>query len=394
MKGASIATGRVNRMNTTGAYDVIVIGIGGMGSAACYHLAKRGKRVLGLERFDIPHSMGSSHGVNRIIRLAYYEDPSYVPLLRRSYELWRELQGGFGEQLLHITGSIDASRLEGEVFTGSLRSCQLHGLPYEVLNGAQLSERYPAYRLPADYGVILQPDGGFVISERAVVAHVSAAIEAGATIKAREQVLGWELIPSGVRVQTTKGSYEAEQIIVSAGAWMGKLIPQFAPVSVPERQVLAWFQPVTPDLFRPANFPVFNLTVDEGRYYGFPVFSIPGFKVGRYHHREETIDPDSWEREPDNADERILRNFTARYFPAANGPVMTMRSCIFTNTADEHFVIDRLESDGRVIVASPCSGHGFKFCPVVGEILADLAIEGSSRHDISLFRLSRFSRDA
>ncbi len=381
-------------MSATAAYDVIVIGIGGMGSAACFHLAKRGKRVLGLERFDIPHSMGSSHGVNRIIRLAYYEDPSYVPLLRRSYELWRELQTGFGEQLLHITGSIDAGERDGEVFTGSLRSCELHDLPHEVLTGAELTERYPAYQLPADYGVLYQPDGGFVVSERAVVAHVCGAIEAGATIRAREEVVGWERIPSGVRVTTSKGSYEAEQIVVNAGAWMGRLIPEFASVSIPERQVLGWFQPESPQLFQPENFPVFNVTVEEGRYYGFPVFGIPGFKVGRYHHREETINPESWNREPDDLDETILRAFTARYFPAANGPVMTMRSCIFTNTSDEHFVIDRLDRDGRVIVASPCSGHGFKFCPVVGEILADLAIDGTSRHDISLFRLDRFSTTA
>ncbi|MCC6790856.1 MAG: N-methyl-L-tryptophan oxidase [Thermomicrobiales bacterium] len=377
-------------MAATASYDVIVIGIGGMGSAACHHLARRGKRVLGLERFDVPHAMGSSHGVNRIIRLAYYEDPSYVPLLRRAYELWRQLETGFGEQLLHITGSIDASDRDGEVFTGSLRSCELHDLPHDVLTGAQLAERFPGYRLPPDHAALLKPDGGFVLSERAVVAHATGAIEAGATIRAREPALEWETTSSGVRVRTSKGFYEAEQLMVSAGAWEGQLVPALSGLASPERQVLAWFQPAHPSRFRPEVFPVFNLTVEEGRYYGFPIFGIPGFKVGRYHHRDERIDPDEWNREPDATDEAILREFTTRYFPDADGPVMTMKSCIFTNTPDEHFIIDRLGTASNVIVASPCSGHGFKFCSVVGEILADLAIAGSTTHDISLFRLDRF----
>lgn len=377
-------------MSATERYDVIVIGVGGMGSASCYHLAKRGKRVLGIERYDIPHAMGSSHGVNRIIRLAYYEDPAYVPLLRRAYELWRELQTGFGEQVLHITGSIDASEPDGEVFIGSLESCKLHDLPHEVMTGAQLSERFPGYRLPDRHQVVFQPDGGFVISERAIVGHVFGALEAGARIKAREQVLEWELTSDGVRVRTDKGVYEAERLVVSPGAWIGDLVPALKGVSVPERQVLAWFQPTAPAKFQPDIFPVFNVTVDEGRYYGFPAFSIPGFKVGRYHHREEAIDPESWNREPDDVDEKILRDFTGRYFPEANGDLMTMRSCIFTNTPDEHFVID-FTGDERVIAVSPCSGHGFKFCSVVGEIVADLATTGASNHDISLFRLDRFT---
>lgn len=371
-------------------YDVIVLGIGGMGSAACYHLAKRGRRVLGLERLDIPHMMGSSHGVNRIIRLAYYEDPSYVPLLRRAYELWRELQSAFGEQLLHITGSIDASERDGEVFTGSLRSCELHDLPHEVFTGKELARRFPGYRLPDDHVALFQSEGGFVLSERAIVAHVQGAIEAGATIRGREEVLGWDLTAAGVRLRTSKATYDAERLIVSAGAWAGKMIPEIERLAVPERQVLAWFQPSTPDLFQPANFPVFNLTVEEGRYYGFPVYGIPGFKVGRYHHRAEEIDPDAWNREPDDVDEEMLRSFTARYFPAAEGPVMTMKSCMFTNSPDEHFIVDHLYGEQRVIVASPCSGHGFKFCSVIGEILADLAIRGETNHDISLFRLGRF----
>ncbi|MGH2560587.1 MAG: N-methyl-L-tryptophan oxidase [Thermomicrobiales bacterium] len=372
-------------------YDVIVLGVGGMGSAACYHVARRGQRVLGIERFDVPHAMGSSHGVSRIIRLAYYEDPSYVPLLRRAFELWRELETGFDEQLLFITGSIDASDRDGAVFRESLRSCQIHDLPYEVLTSAELTSRFPAFRLPAGHHALFQPDGGFLTSERCIVAHVVAAQEAGATIHAREQARSWELTASGVRVETNRGVYEAERLVVAAGAWNGHLSPTLAPLLSPERQVLAWLQPLQPDHFRPARLPVFNLSVEEGRYYGLPVYLVPGFKVGRYHHRDEPIDPDHFHRESDAIDEKILRDFTARYLPSGAGPTMAMRSCIFTNTPDEHFILDLDPAEPRVILVSPCSGHGFKFCPVIGETVADLVERGSTDHDIDLFRLDRFS---
>jgi sarcosine oxidase len=377
-------------MSAPARYDVIVVGCGGMGSAVLAHLAGRGKRVLGLERFDIPHTMGSSHGINRIIRLAYYEDPSYVPLLVRSYELWRDLEREAGEQLLHITGSIDASDPDGEVFVGSLRSCELHGLEHTVLTGQELSRRFPGYRLPEGHAALLQPEGGFLLSERCIVAHVNQAMAHGAVIHAREQVVEWEPTAGGVRVRTDRGIYEAEQLVLTAGAWNGSMARPLQDLLVPERQVLAWFQPLEPAHFQPDCFAVFNLTVEEGRYYGFPVFGIPGFKVGRYHHLDEVVDPEDMDREPRREDESILRAFTERYFPGANGPVMTLKSCSFTNTPDEHFIIDRLPDAEQVLAVSPCSGHGFKFCSVIGEIVADLVIEGATRHDISLFRLDRF----
>jgi sarcosine oxidase len=374
------------------SFDVIVVGVGAMGSAACHQLARRGSRVLGLERFDIPHAMGSSHGVNRIIRLAYYEDPSYVPLLRRAYELWRELERGFGEQLLHITGSIDASPRENWVFAGSLRSCEEHDLPHEILDHRQLTARFPAYHLPEGHFALFQPDGGFLLSERCIVANVQAAQEAGAEIHAREKVLGWDLTASGVQVETDRNTYEAERIVLSSGAWMSDLLPALKRLMIPERQVLAWFQPIAPKLFAPRQFPVFNMEVDEGRYYGFPVYGIPGVKIGKYHHFHEIVDPDDMNREPTAEDEAVLRAYASRYFPASDGPVMALKSCIFTNTPDEHFIIDTLPGEPRVIVASPCSGHGFKFASVIGEILADLAIDGSTKHDIGLFKLDRFQQ--
>jgi sarcosine oxidase len=376
----------------TFTFDTIVVGIGGMGSAAAWQLARRGQRVLGLERIDIPHAMGSSHGVTRIIRLPYYESPDYLPLLRRAYELWRDIEAIAGEQLLTITGSIDAGPEAGPLFQGALASARLHGLPHEVLNGAAVNERFPAYRLPARHRALYQPDGGFIASERAIVAHVRAAQAAGAEIRARERVLGWEAPAGGegVSVRTDKGSYRAARLVLAAGAWMAELAAPLAALAVPERQVLAWLQPHAPELFAPARFPVFNLEVAEGRYYGLPIYAVPGFKFGRYHHRGETAAADAMRRDVDAEDEHLLRQFAERYFPAGAGPTMALRSCMFTNTPDGHFILDRHPSYPQVILASPCSGHGYKFASVIGEVLADLATgDGASRHAIGFLSLDR-----
>lgn len=373
-------------------FDAIVVGVGGMGSAATYYLARRGKRVLGLERFGIPHSMGSSHGHTRIIRLAYYEDPSYVLLLRRAYELWREIQQTAGERLLHITGSVDAGPEESWVFKGSWESARLHDLPHEVLTGSELRRRYPGYHLPAQHLALVQPEGGFLAPERCIVSYVVAAQALGAEVHGHERVLEWEpLGQGGVRVTTSRDTYEADRLVVTAGAWDGELLDVLDGVAVPERQVLAWLQPTRPEHFRPANFPVFNLLVDEGRFYGFPVHGVPGFKFGKYHHLEENVDPEEMDREIHPRDERLLREFAERYFPEGCGPTMDLQACMFTNTQDNHFVIDVHPEYPQVSFASPCSGHGFKFASVVGEIMADLADNGITRHDISLFRLERLT---
>lgn len=374
------------------AYDVIIVGIGGMGSAAAWQLARRGARVLGLERFDIPHAMGSSHGISRIIRLPYYEDPAYVPLLRRAYELWAEIEAATGDELLVVTGSIDASPEDDPLFQGALHSARLHDLPHEVLTGAEVNARFPGYQLPAFHRAVFQGQGGLVASERAIVAHVRAAQAEGAEIHARETVLGWEARPGGdgIVVTTDKGRYEAARLVLAAGAWMGDLVPSLASVAVPERQVLAWLQPHEPELFSCARFPVFNLQVEEGRYYGLPIYEVPGFKFGRYHHRGETSRADDVRREPDHEDERLLRDFGERYFPKGSGATMALRSCMFTNTPDEHFILDHHPAHPQVVLASPCCGHGYKFCSVIGEIVADLASgDGTTRHDIGFLRLSR-----
>lgn len=376
-------------------HDVIVVGVGAMGSAACWHLAQRGARVLGLERFDIPHSQGSSHGVSRIIRQPYYEDPAYIPMLLRAYHLWRTLESTTKLELLVVTGSIDGGPEAGPLFQGALASARLHGLRHEALTAREIAVRFPAYRLPPGSAAVFQPDGGLLASERAIVAHVMAAQALGADVRAREKVIGWEARPGGegVVVTTDKGRYEAGTLILSAGAWMGALVPELKPLAVPERQVLAWLQPHTPALFDRARFPVFNLDVPEGRYYGFPVYEVPGFKFGRYHHLGETVDPDALRREPDAADEALLRAFAQTYFPEGAGPTMALRACLFTNTPDEHFIVDRHPEHAQVVLASPCSGHGYKFASVIGEILADLTTgERRTRHDIGFLALDRLRR--
>jgi len=375
----------------TKRYHAIVVGVGGMGSAAVYHLARRGKRVLGLEQFDIPHDMGSSHGHTRIIRLAYYEHPSYVMLMRRAYELWREIQGQAGEQLLHVNGSIDAGPPDSWVFKGSLSSSLEHDLPHEVLTGKELNDRFPGYQLPHDVMAVFQPEGGFLLPERCIVSYVVAAQARGAEIHGREKMLDWEPHGDGVRVVTPRGVYEADRLVITAGAWTSKIIGQVGGLAVPERQVLAWFQPFRPELFLPERFPVFNVLVPEGRYYGFPAFGIPGFKVGLYHHLGETADPDRMDRECHPHDEQLLREFAERYFPDAAGPTMTLKACMFTNTKDNHFVIDLHPDYAQVSFATGFSGHGFKFASVIGEIMADLAERGTTRHNIELFRLDRFT---
>ena len=374
---------------STAHYPAIVVGVGAMGSATLHHLAKRGVRALGLERFDIPHAMGSSHGVNRIIRLAYFEDPSYVPLLRRAYELWRSLEHDSGERLLVITGGLDAALPTHQVFTGSVESCRRHDLPHEILTAAEINARFPGYRLPEGHMGVYQPDGGYVMSERAIVAHVESALRNGAEIHAREAVTGWEATDNGVVLTTERREYTADRLVVTAGAWSMGLLDALAGLAIPERQVLGWFHPLHPESFTPDRFPIFNLEVDEGHFYGFPVETVPGFKIGLYHHLREHVDPDTMDREPNARDESVLREAVERYFPQAGGPTMALKTCLFTNSPDEHFIIDTHPEFPQVSLAAGFSGHGYKFSAVVGEILADLATSGDTSHDISLLRLRR-----
>lgn len=377
----------------TQRYDVIVVGVGGMGSAATYHLAERGLDVLGLERYDIPHDMGSSHGVTRIIRKPQYEDPAYVPLVRQAYDHWRELAERTGRNLLHVTGGLDAGPPDSGVFEGSLRSCEKHGIDHEVLSASEVNERFPGYDLPLDHKAVYQPDGGFLVPEQCIIAHVEAAQAAGADVRAREEVVGFaSLSDGGVRVTSQKGTYEADQVVVTAGAWVRKLLPELAELAVPERQVLAWLQPTEPERFDAAAFPVFVHDTDDGHYYGFPRHDVPGFKFGKFNHFEETVDPDQMNREPRSKDEEVLRAYAERYFPEGAGPTMRLATCMFTNTPDGHFILDTLPDKPQITVGAGFSGHGFKFASVIGEILADITIDGKTDYDTELFRLDRFNQ--
>jgi sarcosine oxidase len=370
-------------------FDAIVVGMGGMGSATAYQLARRGLKVLGLEKHNLLHDMGSSHGLTRIIRLAYYEHPSYVPLLFRAYELWRQLENVTGERILYVTGGIDAGAESGRIVQGSLAACREHSLHHEVLDAGQLRDRFPGVCLPKDMVGIYSPDSGFVLSERAIGLYTRLAIELGAEVHGREGVTGWEARPDSVLVRTETSTYSAGRLIISAGAWTAKLLPSLSKLLQPERQVLIWTRPLRPELFQLGAFPIFNLQSPEGQFYGFPVHDFPGFKIGRYHHRDEKVDPDAMDRNCHPEDEAVLREGIARYFPDANGPTLALKVCLFTNTPDEHFILDAHPETDRVFIAAGFSGHGFKFCSVVGEIMAELAATGATRHNLDLFRITR-----
>ncbi len=372
-------------------YDAIVVGVGGMGSAALLHLAQRQVRVLGLEQFEIPHELGSSHGVTRIIRLAYWEHPAYVPLLRRAYELWRELERFAGEQLLVTTGSVDAGEPDSRPIRGALDACRQFGLRHETFNSSELHLRFPGYRLPTNLVAVYQPNGGFLLSERCITAHVNAAMQLGAIVHTNERMVDWDVAGDHLVVHTDRSTYTTRRLVVTAGPWAGKAVAALQPLVSVERQVVMWVTPRRPELFVPERFPVFYLHAEEGSFYGFPVFGDLGFKIGRYHHLRQIVDPDRVDRACHAEDEMVLRQAIQRYFPDAEGATNSLKTCLFTNTSDEHFIIDTLADTPRVVVAAGFSGHGYKFCSVVGEILADLALDGQTRHDISLFALQRLS---
>jgi sarcosine oxidase len=374
-------------------YDVIVLGAGGMGSAAAYHAARRGARVLALERFDIPHAFGSSHGLSRIIRFAYWEHPSYVPLVRRAQTLWRDLEQRAGEELLVQTGSIDAAAPGTRPMVGVLDACREFRMAHEVLDGAALRARFPGYRLPDAMTAVFQPEGGILRPERCIAAHVAAARDCGAHIHANERVTRWDARSDRVAVQTDRGTYHARRLVITAGPWLGDVAPSLRPRVAVERQVVAWLKPSRPELFAPERFPVFYLHGDDGSYYGFADLDGRGFKIGKYHHRRELVHPDAVNRHCSAEDLAVLLDATRRYFPDAEGAVADTSTCLFTNTPDEHFLLDVLPDAPAVSIAGGCSGHGFKFCSVVGEILADLALDGGTRHDISLFALRRFDQE-
>ena len=258
------------------------------------------------------------------------------------------------------------------------------------MTSSELAVRFPGYHLPSNILAVLQPDGGFLCAERSISSLVSLAKVHGADIHQHEQVISWMPSGDGVKVVTNHATYFAERLVITAGSWFSKLVPEFSQVVTPERQVVAWFEPYQPQLFSPNRFPVFNLILDEGHYYGFPIFEEGGFKFGRSHHLREKIDPDTMERECSPKDEQVIRKYAERFFPEGSGKTISLSTCIYTNTTDENFIIDTCPDFPQVFFAAGFSGHGFKFCTVIGEIMADLVESGRTAPELEMFSIGRF----
>lgn len=374
-------------------YDLIVCGVGAMGSAACYHLVKRGARVLGLEQFGIPHSLGSSHGESRMIRLCYYEHPDYVPLLRRAYELWDQLERESRQKLLHMTGGIymGPAPPRSEFIGGALRAAQQHGLAHEMLDRAQLRQRFPQFHLPDDHVGLFEPNAGFLLPERVVAAHAQLALAHGAVLHGHEPVLDWQSESGGVSVRTPSASYTADQIIFCSGAWSERVLGQIGVKLNVTRQVLGWVWPKRPELFALGVLPVWAIDNPDGtQHYGFPMHDgRPGFKIAHHFHGAPTT-AEIIDRTPHPEDENDFRPMLRRFIPDADGPLLSMAVCMYTNSPDSHFIIDRHPRHQRAMIACGFSGHGFKFSSVIGEALADLALLGRTPLPIEFLSLKRF----
>lgn len=366
-------------------YDVIIIGLGAMGSAAAYHLAKRGRKVLGLDRFTPPHTLGSSHGQTRIIREAYFEHPCYVPMVQRAYALWNELERDADARLFLQTGGLMIGRPDSVVVEGARRSAEMHRLPHEVLSAGQVRERFPALHPDDDMIAVLERRAGILFPEKCVAAHLDLARKHGASLRFDERVTRWNAGRGGASVHTAAGEYRGNQLILSAGSWLPSLLPDLASALKVERQVLFWFEPLmSPEVFEARHCPIHLWQIDGRRFfYGFPNLG-DGVKVAG-HHDGEFTNPDDVRRAVAPEEVEAMRSAVRRYVPRANGALRSATVCLYTNTPDEHFWIDRHPEHANIMIASPCSGHGFKFSSVVGEILADLALGVVSPFDLKLF---------
>lgn len=393
-------------------YDTVVVGVGGMGSATALELARRDQDVLALERFNIPHSRGSSHGYSRIVSRSFYERAAYMPLYDRACELWEQLEREWGQRLFYREGSITTGRPGSPIISTAKRTADRFDVAHELLSPGEAEQRFPGYRIPEDHEVLVQPTDGFLVPRDGVRACVGLAHQHGAEIHARTEVLDWSPTADGVRVRldpnaadgggadepasATSGppasavTVTADRLAVTAGPWTPAVVAPTRDVLTVERQVLGRFQPDSPDLFGPERFPVSAVTTANGQYSAFPAHGAPGVKLARVHHLEETVDPDEVGTAVTAEDEAVLRWFGDRYLAGGTGPTMRLETCLYTNTPDGRFIVDTHPEHPQVCFAAGFSGHGFKFCPVVGEILADFALDGDTEHDVDAFRLDRF----
>ncbi|MBN9388574.1 MAG: N-methyl-L-tryptophan oxidase [Chloroflexi bacterium] len=371
-------------------YDVIVVGLGAMGSATAYHLTRRGYRVLGLDANARQHKNGSSHGSSRIIREAYMEGPDYVPIVQRAYELWRELEAETGQKLLNITGCLTIGAPDSAFVKGALASCQRFNLPHEYLSGPEINRRFPGYTLPEDLHAVLEPNGGFLFPEECVMAHLDLAARHGAEIRHEEAVLSYSAPGENeVIVETAQGRYQAERLVITTGPWAAELLAELGiPLEV-WRIVNAHFEPEDPARFQPANFPVWLLEAPEGDFYGFPALPGQGIKLGR-HDLGEITTPQTINRNVDPAEIKLLKDLVDKYMAGGAATFSKSLTCMYTMTPDHNFVLDRHPAHPNVVYGCGFSGHGFKFAAAIGEILAQMAVDGQTTQSIGFLSAARF----
>ena len=378
-------------------FDVIVIGVGSMGSSTCYHLAKQGFNVLGLEQFDIPHDQGSHAGQSRIIRKAYFEHPDYVPLLERAYQNWKELEAVAQAQVYFPTGLLYAGKPGDVLIKGVRESADKYNLKVVSLSNEEVKNRFPTFQIPEAFDIVYEADAGFLTPERCILLFVDQAIRSGATIRTKEKVYEWKKEGEGIVVKTNKGIYHSKKLVITAGPWAGQLIPTFQSRLTVTRQVIAWVNTRQPALYALGKFPCWLIDDDSnpGMYYGFPQlpvsqFGAPiGLKIA-YHYPGDVSNPDQVNRVTSPQEEHELVLALHRFLPNAYESTHSMKTCLYTNTADENFVIDFLpDYDNRVAIAAGFSGHGFKFVSVIGEIMSDLAIKGKTDLPIGFLNAHR-----
>ncbi len=384
----------MKHVNRSENFDVIVLGVGAMGAATCWHLARRGVRVLGLEQNGIPNSLGSSHGYSRAIRLAYFEHGDYVPLLKRAWELWQDLETVSEQTLLYKTGCLYLGPPDSELIRGSRHSAQTHGLPHQSLSRQAIADRFGQFQVPDDFIGLFETRGGTLRPEASIAAMALEALRSGAVLHGSATVTQWQASPGGVTVQTAQGqTYRAAHLVISGGAWSSRLIEGLGVPLTVTRQVLGWVWPQTPEPFSlEAGFPTWAIEHGSEFHYGFPMLpDNPGFKIARHSPLGEITTPETVRRAATLEDEETFRPALARFFPLADGPTLAVRTCLYTNSPDGHFILDRHPDHANVTVACGFSGHGFKFAPVIGEALADLATSDTTALPIAFLRLERFA---
>lgn len=374
-------------------YDVIVAGLGAMGSATAAQLALRGKKVLGLDRWAPGHPFGSSHGDSRIIREMYFEHPMYVPLLQRAYELWAELGHSVDEQLLNLHGGLMIGREDGMLVTGTLRSAREHQLEHEVLSPAEVRKRYPAFELESDLVAVLDPRAGWLNPEQCNAAHLKVAARQEADLRFEEPIIAWTADDHGVNVTTSHASYSADYLVLAVGARTGVMLEDLSlPLEI-ERQVVFWMDPPDAMLYAASVFPIWAYEYKAGHIcYGFPDLPL-GVKSSVMHSGEIYDYADDVDRLIHDGEVETLRRALKPVLPSlSDAKVREGTTCLFTNTPDHDFIIEFHPDYRRVLISSACSGHGFKFASVVGEIQADMIVQGQSSFDLSPFSVSRFGK--